>query len=75
MLLDHRCGHPLWYEEVHVGGSANEPRYWSQRPIQDKAIGSVSHCPDCEEQLPITQEQHKMCLIDGTLVHVKEKVA
>ncbi len=70
MLCDHRCGHPLWMEMKHVGGSADVPWYWDQKPIN---MNSVSHCPGCGEQLPLKLEQHRQAMSDGTLRRTKEE--
>tara|TARA_Y100000310_G_scaffold192949_1_gene192872 strand:- start:1485 stop:1670 length:186 start_codon:yes stop_codon:yes gene_type:complete len=57
-------------EMKHVGGSADVPWYWDQKPIN---MNSVSHCPGCGEQLPLKLEQHRQAMSDGTLRRTKEE--
>ena len=65
MLYTHSCGHPLWMEMKHVGGSADVPWFWNQRPIQQ---GSITSCPGCKTALPNSTTDHIRAVDDKQLV-------
>ena len=65
MLYRHSCGHPVWMEMQHVGGSADVPCFWDQRPIHRDSIKS---CPGCKAALPGSLTDHIRAVDDKKLV-------
>jgi hypothetical protein len=69
MLLNHRCGHPLWMEWTHVGGSPDQPRYWDQDP---RDPDGVTRCPACGSPLPLSPREHFAALENRRLIPTPE---